>query len=198
MSDDWMKRWVPGQESADRYEARFEALAASGRQVHGEADFVERLGVRSVLDAGCGTGRVARELAARGLEVVGVDLDAGMLATARRKAPRLDWRLADLASVDLGRSFEAVVMAGNVMLFLAPGTEGAVVANLARHVLAGGLLIAGFQLVPGRLTLAEYDALAEAAGLISAGRWATWNQAAWRPGGGYAVSLHRRAGVSPG
>ena len=83
-----------------------------------------------------------------------------MLATARRKAPDVEWRLADLATADFDRHFDAIVMAGNVMIFLAPGTEGAVVANLARHLTPGGVLIAGFQLMPGRLTIARYDELA--------------------------------------
>jgi SAM-dependent methyltransferase len=176
----------------EAYEAQFEAQAAAGHDMHGEATFVEQLGVRSVLDAGCGTGRVARELARRGLEVVGVDIDRSMLEVARRKAPQLDWRLDDLATVTLGRTFEAVLMAGNVMLFVAPGTEAAVVANLARHVAPGGLLVAGFQLIPGRITLAAYDRMATAAGLALAERWATWDRAPWRPGGDYVVSVHRR------
>ena len=50
----------------------------------------------------------------------------------RPYAERLNWVLADLATVDLGRGFDAIVMAGNVMIFLAPGSEGQVVANLAR------------------------------------------------------------------
>ena len=40
-----------------------------------------------LLDAGCGTGRFGTALARRGSLVVGVDPDAGMLATARRRLP---------------------------------------------------------------------------------------------------------------
>ncbi|MGH8900382.1 MAG: class I SAM-dependent DNA methyltransferase [Egibacteraceae bacterium] len=186
-----MSRWNPSW-GAHRYDRTWDDLAARGENIHGEADFVESLGVHSVLDAGCGTGRVAIELARRGLDVVGVDLDPGMLAAARRKAPHLEWVEADLATVRLGGRFEAVVLAGNVMIFLAAGTEGAVVANLAEHLRPGGLLVSGFQLVaPGRLPLAEYDAMAAAAGLELGGRWATWEKTMYQ-GGGYAVSLHRR------
>ena len=109
---------------------------------------MQRFAPKSVLDAGCGTGRVGRELARRGIEVTGVDIDPEMLGTARAKAPDSDWRLADLATVDLGRTFDAIVLAGNVMIFLAPGSEPAVVANLARHLAPRGVLIAGFQLCP--------------------------------------------------
>src|SRR5437867_6046107 len=115
-------RWLRDRAvSGDAYDATYERRAAAGEDVHGEADFVERFAPASVLDAGCGTGRVGRELARRGVEVVGVDIDAAMLNTARRKAPSVEWRLADLATVDLSRSFDAIVMAGNVMIFLTPG-----------------------------------------------------------------------------
>ena len=170
--------------------------------MHGEASFVERLGVRSVLDAGCGTGRVAIELARRGVEVVGLDADPGMLAVAREKAPELEWIEADLADFDLfevggssgRRRFEAAVLAGNVMIFVVPGTEGAVVERLARHLRPGGLVVAGFQLIVGRLSLDRYDELAAGAGLELAGRFATWDRDPWTPGGAYAVSVHRLAG----
>ena len=178
----------------DDYDRRFVDRAAAGADVHGEASFVESLGVRSVLDAGCGTGRVAIELARRGVDVAGIDLDTEMLAVARRKAPELEWHQGDLATVSVPRLFDAAVMAGNVMIFVEPGTEEAVVRNLARHLRPGGLLVAGFQLMPGRLALDRYDAMAAAAGLELAERWSTWERDPWAPGGDYAVSVHRARG----
>jgi SAM-dependent methyltransferase len=187
------------------YDAQWERLAAAGRSVHGEADLVDSLlqehGGRRVLDAGCGTGRVAIELAARGYDVVGADLDPAMLDAARVKAPALTWVHADLATVTpervgLGREdadgFDAVVMAGNVMIFVEAGTEGAVLTRL--HDLLGprGLLIAGFQLRPDRVALPEYDRLAAAAGFEPVARWSTWERGPYA-GGDYAVSVHRRA-----
>lgn len=198
MTPDTSNRWLQERTVAgEDYDATYERRAAAGENVHGEADFVERFAPASVLDAGCGTGRVGRELARRGMDVVGVDLDPEMLATARRKAPSVDWSLADLATVDLARSFDAVVMAGNVMIFLAPGTEPAVVANIARHLQPGGLLIAGFQIMPGQLTVERYDEIAGLAGLALAERWSTWDRDAWDARRDYAVSVHRRpAGTS--
>jgi SAM-dependent methyltransferase len=178
------------------YDARWRLLASQGANVHGEADLVEALlreqGGRRVLDAGCGTGRVAIELAARGHEVVGVDLDDGMLAAARAKAPDLRWVTADLAALDatVGGPFDVVVLAGNVMIFVDPGTEAAVLASIRRRLVDGCLLVAGFQLRPDRLSLADYDRLAEAAGFAAAARWATWDRAPYT-GGNYAVSVHR-------
>jgi SAM-dependent methyltransferase len=176
----------------EEYDGRFARLAAQGHDVHGEADLVASLGLHSVLDAGCGTGRVAMELARRGLDVVGVDLDAEMLAAARAKAPLLRWVEADLAGVDLGCTFGGIVMAGNVMIFLTPGTEGSVVRNLAHHLDDRGLLIAGFSLGKDRLTLEAYDDLALEAGLELNERWATWDRGTFVPGSNYAVSIHRK------
>lgn len=181
----------------DEYDARWTALAAKGDNVHGEADLVDALlresGGSTVLDAGCGTGRVAIELARRGYRVTGADADAAMLATARAKAPELAWVDADLAEPPdaVGADFDAIVLAGNVMIFVAKGTEGRVVANLAARLSSRGVLVAGFQLRAGRLTLDQYDRMCADAGLQRTARWATWDREPYA-GGDYAVSAHRQ------
>jgi 2-polyprenyl-3-methyl-5-hydroxy-6-metoxy-1,4-benzoquinol methylase len=175
----------------DDYQARFDRLAASGQDVHGEATFVRAYDPATVLDAGCGTGRVAIELARHGIEVVGADLDASMLATAARLAPELSWVTSDLGELDLGRRFDVVVMAGNVPLFTAPGTEAALIAGVARHVGEGGRLISGFSL--GRsYSLAALDEHTAAVGLVLEDRFSTWDRQPWSDGADYAVSVHRR------
>jgi SAM-dependent methyltransferase len=174
----------------DEYQARFDALAAEGKDVHGEATFVRAYEPVSVLDAGCGTGRVAIELARHGIDVVGVDADPSMIATARDRASQLDWREQDLTTLALDRTFDLVVMAGNVLLFAAPSTQHAVVVGCARHLAAGGLLIAGFQLGRG-YSIDQYDTEAAAAGLGLVERFATWDREPFRDGGDYAVSVHR-------
>ena len=171
------------------YQARFDALAKRGVDVHGEATFVRSFSPTTVLDAGCGTGRVAVELARHGIEVVGVDVDASMLAEARRQAPDLAWVHADLTVLDLGRRFDVVMMAGNVPLFTPPGTHDALVGRCADHVGAGGVLVAGFQLDHG-YALGEYDTSCVTHGLTLVERWSTWDRQAFT-GAGYAVSVHR-------
>jgi len=186
--------WLAGTapRGAD-YDRRFEELAASGENVHGEADLVESLRVRRVLDAGCGTGRVAIELARRGLQVTGVDLDDRMLSQARAKAPDLEWMLADLATLTLSRAFDAVVLAGNVMLFLDPGTGPAVLERAAAHLSWDGVLVAGFSL-GSALSLADYDGWAGAAGFVLSDRFATWSRERFHGNATYAVSVHRLLG----
>lgn len=99
------------------YQARFDELSASGADVHGEAHLVRSFRPTSVLDAGCGTGRVAAELSRHDIDTVGVDVDESMLAEARRVAPQGTWVRADLATLSLGRTFDVVVLAGNVPIF---------------------------------------------------------------------------------
>ena len=126
MSTRWQDSSKP---RGDEYDARWRRLEADGKSIHGEADLVERLlrqsGGTRVLDAGCGTGRVAIELAHRGFSVVGIDSDAAMLHSARAKAPELDWVHGDLVEMDshVDTEFDVVVAAGNVMIFLAPGSN---------------------------------------------------------------------------
>ena len=175
----------------DDYHRRFDELASAGVDVHGEATFVRAYQPSAVLDAGCGTGRVGIELARHGIEVVGADVDPSMLATARRAAPHIEWVESDLAALDLGRTFDVVVMAGNVPLFTPPGTHAALVAGCARHVRAGGLLIAGFSLGRG-YGVDDYDIHAEAAGLVLRERFATWDRQPFGPRSDYAVSVHVR------
>ena len=131
MPDRWRDSDAP---RGARYDDRFDQLAAAGVDVHGEAALVDSYEPSSVLDAGCGTGRVALELHRRGRAVVGLDVDPAMLETARAKGPDLPWVEGDLAdpALELGRTFDLVVMAGNVLIFVEPGSEGRVLANAAR------------------------------------------------------------------
>ncbi len=209
-----MTRWgdVSGDTSGEDYQRRFDALAASGRAVHGEADFVAALagsvggsvGGTRILDAGCGTGRVAIELSRRGFEVVGVDVDVSMLSVARDLAPGIAWLVRDLAALDaadpdLGGPFDVVVLAGNVIPLLAEGTESVAVAQLAGCLSPGGRLVAGFGLDVAHLplddvpvTLADYHGWCSDEGLEREAVFSGWEREPFTEQAGYAVSVHRR------
>lgn len=204
--EDPRTRWheLTGGAGGEEYAARFEELAARGHDVHGEAALCASLmpmGSR-VLDAGCGTGRVAIRLAALGFDVTGLDADESMLNVARKQAPTLPWVHADLADLpgdDSLAAFDLVVMAGNVVALLAPGTLSDVLTGLVAMLRADGLLVAGFGLDAAHLppgcpvtTLQEYDATAAAAGLVLVDRFGTWQRTPYDPAEGYAISLHRR------
>jgi SAM-dependent methyltransferase len=197
-------RWsaAAGGEQGRAYAARFAELASAGADVHGEASLCASLvpvGAQ-ILDAGCGTGRVAIRLAELGYHCVGVDSDPSMLAEARAATDSVTWLDGDLTDLDerIG-VFDLVVAAGNVIPLLAAGTEPAVLARLADRLTAAGRLVAGFGIDAAHLPLAEapfglaiYDTWCSAAGLALEARFATWDRQPYT-GGGYAVSIHRRA-----
>jgi SAM-dependent methyltransferase len=71
----------------------------------------------AVLDAGCGTGENALHVASLGLPVLGVDVAATALATARAKADsrgiNVEFAMADALQLErLGRKFETVLDCG--------------------------------------------------------------------------------------
>jgi ubiquinone/menaquinone biosynthesis C-methylase UbiE len=190
-----------GPGAATAYQKRFDDLAASGVDIHGEAVFVASLMAPPVriLDAGCGTGRVAIQLTSLGYHCVGVDADADMVAVAEQRDPGTTWVRQDLSRLQLrSQAFEVAVMAGNVVPLLARGTLLSAVARVAAHLQPGGLLVSGFGLDAAHLPtgcpvtpLADYDRACEVAGLSFLRRYATWERSPWVPGGGYSVSVHR-------
>lgn len=185
-----------GPRYAEHYAAHFDRLDASGADIHGEADFVSGLvaaGAR-VLDAGCGTGRIASRLADLGFEAVGVDVDETMIEVARARRPDITWEVADLASMDLG-TFDAIVVAGNVIPFVDHSTFPEVTANLRRHLSDGAVLVVGFgldreHLPPGAPVVAweVFDTACRVNGLELVDRFGGWGR---EPASGeYVVSVH--------
>jgi 2-polyprenyl-3-methyl-5-hydroxy-6-metoxy-1,4-benzoquinol methylase len=196
MATRWVTDNAPGH--SQRYIERLRQMAAQGQDLAGEArllDAMLRRGAR-VLDAGCGPGRVGAHLAARGHTIVGVDADPELIAAAQADHPGPRWLVADLSELDLAAQgqpdpFDAAVLAGNVMPYLAPGTEPLVLARVAAHVHPDGIVVIGFSIDRG-YPLEALDAHAEAAGLGLESRFATWDLRPFQPGGDYAVTVFRR------
>ncbi|HEV7204449.1 MAG TPA: class I SAM-dependent methyltransferase [Jatrophihabitans sp.] len=175
------------------YVARFRRMAADGADLVGEARLVDVLVGRAarILDAGCGPGRVGAELHARGHDVVGVDVDPVLIEAARADHPGPRWELADLASLDLdGPPFDAAVLAGNVLVYVAPGSERQVLARVSAHVRPGGVIVLGFA-TDREYGVAELDADVTALGLTVEHRFATWDLHPWTADVPWAVSIVR-------
>jgi SAM-dependent methyltransferase len=192
------ERWIEWRRTVDlaKYDQRWDAMAARGDSIHGEADFVERLiGERKVrlLDAGCGTGRLAIEMVKRGHHAVGVDLDPDMIERAATKAPHIDWHVADLSELQLDAKFDVIVMAGNIPLFCAPSSQGAIIKSLVDHLDDGGFLISGFSLEtrPNAYLRRDYQRDALAAGLNEVAVYSTWDENPSGDTDDYTVMLHQ-------
>jgi SAM-dependent methyltransferase len=125
-------------EAAEAYESRF-VPAIFGEWAPQLVDSAGVVPGQAVLDVACGTGVVARTAAdrmgGRG-RVVGLDLNEGMLAVARRLRPELEWRQGDAAELpfDAG-SFDVVLCQSALMFF--PDRVGAL-REMARVATAGG------------------------------------------------------------
>ena len=75
-----------------------------------------------VLDAGCGTGTMAVELARRGAEVVAVDISPSLIAIARDRAPAglpIRWEAGDMLDPRLGH-FDHIVAMDSMIYYSAP------------------------------------------------------------------------------
>jgi hypothetical protein len=139
---------------------------------------------------------VAIRLHELGYQTVGVDLDASMLREARADAPGLDWRVGDLATLDTGEAYDVVLVAGNTIPLLDPGTLAAAARRLAIHLSADGRLVCGFGLDPAHLPrgcpvvpLADVEAAFGDAGLEVVQRCSGWDRSAYADGDGYVVLI---------
>jgi ubiquinone/menaquinone biosynthesis C-methylase UbiE len=111
------------------------------------AAFAEFVGMtaRPVADIGCGPGRVAAFLAARGLDVVGVDVSHAMLAVAREVHPEIRFEEGHLTALP----FPDGSLAGAVCWYSIINTPSEhlddVCAELERVLTGGGHLLLAFQ-----------------------------------------------------
>ncbi len=161
-----------------------------------------RAGGVPVLDAGCGTGRVAIELARRGYETVGVDVDPDLLARARDKAPD--------AHVDRGRPghpagrrrrrgpFAAAVLAGNVMIFVARGHRGRGARQPRRPARARRARRRRLPAVGATHRRRVRRPRDRGRARRRVERWSTWDRAPFNDAGDYVVAVDLEAVAHPG
>ena len=95
-----------------------------------------------MLDAACGTGNVSELLAARGYEVVGVDISAGMIEAAKAKSGRVEYHVQDLAELDLGRQFDFAISLFDSLNYIIDVEHLAkALIRVGEHVVEGGYFI---------------------------------------------------------
>lgn len=121
-------------EEAELYDIAF------GWDLSPEADWLmKRLGpdCRTVLEPGCGTGRMLAALAARGLHVTGIDVSKAMVAYAGRRVPGAEIVLADMTDFDLERRYDGAVCAISTLSLLRGDGLALHLEAMARHLRPG-------------------------------------------------------------
>lgn len=112
--------WQVSTDAAEVYESCF-VPAIFGAWASPVAEAAEIATGQKVLDVACGTGVLAREALRRVGEkgqVVGLDLNEGMLAVAARTEPKIEWRQGDAGSLPFpDDSFDVVVSQFALMYF---------------------------------------------------------------------------------
>lgn len=188
---------------------RFRDMIAAGKDIAGEARFVDALVPRGarILDAGCGSGRTGGPLAERGHTVVGVDVDPTLIAAAVEDWPGPQWIVGDLAELDLrahgiSEPFDAIVAAGNVLPFLAPSTRREVLRRLRTVIKPAGRAAVGFGAGRG-YAFADFFADCTATGWAVPTVFRGWNMLPFEPDSDFLVAIMapsaggRSTGVNP-
>ena len=164
------------------YDRRAEDYDAARSRAFFEARWLSRFadslpeGAR-VLDVGCGAGEpIAGWLIREGYKVTGADFSEAMLAIARERFPKGDWRLADMRSLDLDDRFHGII-GWDSFFHLTPDEQRQTIPRLARHLLPDGVLVVtvgpmaserigtvgGEPVYHASLSVGEYAALLESA-----------------------------------
>lgn len=95
----------------------------------------------NILDLGCGAGRpLSSYLVELGHEVVGVDASAAMIARAQANVPGATFQVADMRSLDLGQTFDAI-LSWDAFFHLSPTEQRATLPLILNHLRPGGHLL---------------------------------------------------------
>jgi SAM-dependent methyltransferase len=193
----WTRMTEENPQHSAAYIQRFRDLAEAGHDLVGEARMVDAMVSRGarILDAGSGQGRIGGHLAAVGHQVVGVDGDPVLVGEAQQQHPGAQWLVGDLAELDLpargiAEPFDAIVCAGNVMTFLAPGTRRDVLLRMRAHLRPDGRAAIGFGAGRGY----GFDAFladAAAAGWTPDLLLSTWDLRPYTPDAEFLVAVLR-------
>lgn len=94
-----------------------------------------------ILDLGCGTGDpIASYFLTRSFRVTGMDFSTAMIAIARERFPRGDWRIGDMRLLGLGELFDGVI-GWDSFFHLTPEEQRSTLPLLAGHLKTGGALM---------------------------------------------------------
>ncbi|WP_435772008.1 class I SAM-dependent methyltransferase [Nocardioides sp. SYSU DS0651] len=159
-------RWALAGARTAGYGERFAELLEQGEDVVGEARLADAMVPRGarILDAGSGMGRIGAHLQACGHRVVAAEPDPRLVEQSRRTFPELPVLPHEilaltpdvLAEAGVEPGFDLVVCVGNVLAYVAEGTEVAVLRRMRELLAPGGRVLVGFHLRGGPSSARSY------------------------------------------
>jgi ubiquinone/menaquinone biosynthesis C-methylase UbiE len=123
-----------------RLAAAYDALNPPAESERFYADLAGKASM-TILDVGCGTGRLACDLAALGHRVTGADPASAMLDIARKRkgGDKVDWVESDAGGLSLADRFDLIIMTGHAFQKLLTNDQvRAALRAFARHLKEGG------------------------------------------------------------
>lgn len=152
-------RWALNKDTNPGYGGRFARLVEEGADIVGEGRLADALVPRGarIIDVGSGMGRISAYLQGCGHRVLATEPDPELVEQSRRTYPDLEVLPAQILELtaDLG-PVDLVVCVGNVMTFVAEGTEVACLARMRELLAPGGRILVGFHLAGGPSTARSY------------------------------------------
>jgi SAM-dependent methyltransferase len=122
------------------YDRSFSFVTAYGSAV---VDLLNPRPGERILDLGCGTGHLSADIAARGAQVIGVDIDSAMINEAQTAHPALSFRVVDahdlVSELEPLEPFDAVFSNASMHWMREPQR---VIAQIHRVLRSGGRLVA--------------------------------------------------------
>lgn len=191
----WKEIVAANPEHSENYAQRWKSFVAEGKDINGEARFVDAMAPRGarILDAGCGTGRVGGELARLGHRVTGVDIDPTLIGHAESQFADCTWIVGDLAAGEVPEGpYDVIVSPGNVITFLAPTGRVPALRAMAGQLADGGRLVIGFGTDRGY----HYRQFLEdcaSVGLQESLLLSTWDLKPFSPQSGFLIAVLERA-----
>ena len=95
----------------------------------------------SILELGCGTGRITIPLIEAGFNVTGLDISESMLSLAKIKSNKVKWIQEDACDFDLADKFKLIIFPFNGMLHIHPDKIKSCFSTIKKHLISTGKLV---------------------------------------------------------
>src|SRR5690349_13222886 len=161
-----LRRGLMFSKSAQYYDEIYASVdkdyAAEVNKVHAFIQKHQQTKGKNLLDVACGTGLHA-SLLSKHYQVEGLDLDAKMLAVAKKKHPRIRFHQADMTDFNLKKQFDVIVCLFSSIGYVRTKSRlQKAIKTMSEHLLSGGVLLVEpwftpEQWHPGRASMTQVD-----------------------------------------